>query len=327
MSPTVFGSKRSAFGTEDGTAEAAAGGGGAGAGADAGGRAGAGGGEVNAVRDTLEAGELCDGGEEGWEGAVGGAEGKTADGNAGGSEGRCACGTGRSAVWCVCGGTSAEDTLGANGCWPVPREASGTMSAAEKADAAEDRGASSTKSGSSSAGADGRVVGCCGNVKLADGSDSAPVETPEETAAAPLDSACAPSCPEPSALVSSASNSCDSSRASSAVTLDGSAASSSPSCSPPAGPGVGVRPSRNALAMSAAFHLAYLIRSRFCKGRFSVSTLSASRRSFGRWSGPGLPRYRSLQRWPAARGSWPPPRTCAPSIWRTSPRQLLGDGW
>ena len=67
-----------------------------------------------------------------------------------------------------------------------------------------------------------------------------------------------------SVRVSSASNSFESSFASSAVTLEGSAASSSPSCNPPAGPGVGFRPSRNAFAMSVAFHFAYLIRSRFC---------------------------------------------------------------
>lgn len=38
---------------------------------------------------------------------------------------------------------------------------------------------------------------------------------------------------------------------------------SSSSGSPPAGPGTGVRPSRKAFAMSAAFHLLYLILSRF----------------------------------------------------------------
>lgn len=39
--------------------------------------------------------------------------------------------------------------------------------------------------------------------------------------------------------------------------------SSSSSARPPAGPGTGLRPSRNALAMSEAFHFAYLTLSRF----------------------------------------------------------------
>lgn len=38
------------------------------------------------------------------------------------------------------------------------------------------------------------------------------------------------------------------------------------SSEPPAGPGVGLRPSRKALAISAAFHFAYFIFSSLCAG-------------------------------------------------------------
>lgn len=66
-----------------------------------------------------------------------------------------------------------------------------------------------------------------------------------------------------SSAAPSAASSCASSFASSSVNCPETGSSSTGR--PPAGPGTGTRPSRNALAISEAFHLEYLILSRFCR--------------------------------------------------------------
>lgn len=165
-------------------------------------------------------------------------------------------------VWCEGGMTGRKDSAGAGVDWPevgscvgVLRKegnagVSGRSSSKREGSGAEAREREGFEGGREGGREDeGHVVGCWGNgyegtrgSAAGSGSEGRGLES----------------------VVPNAASSRESSFVSSAVSCsEGRASPSPPTGRPPAGPGTGERPSRNAFAMSAAFHFEYLILSRF----------------------------------------------------------------